>query len=142
MTYVTITHVPLYYCLLNTRAPLVSALCSAAAVGIVFPKFSLPLFLSLFFVVPALRLLLMASQQTDISEGALFSLEKFWRDRYEWLQHSGYSLRPRYKPNWIPSWRGTDKSYYECEDGVVLWVSLIHVYRDSHPTPTSSSRPV
>lgn len=42
--------------------------------------------------------------------------EKFWRDRYEWLQQRGYVLRPRYKPDWVPSWTGSKKLPYYCED--------------------------
>ena len=30
--------------------------------------------------------------------------EIFWRDQYDWLLKSGYKLRPRYHPNWAPSW--------------------------------------
>ncbi|GBE80577.1 predicted protein [Sparassis crispa] len=26
-------------------------------------------------------------------------------------------LRPRYKPDWVPSWEGTDTPYWSCEDG-------------------------
>ncbi|KAJ7680994.1 hypothetical protein DFH06DRAFT_1405821 [Mycena polygramma] len=28
-----------------------------------------------------------------------------------------YLLRPRYHPDWVPSWLGTDKIYYNCSDG-------------------------
>jgi len=31
--------------------------------------------------------------------------ERFWIDKYEWLQSCGYCLRPRYKPDWKPSWK-------------------------------------
>lgn len=34
----------------------------------------------------------------------LIPFEYFWRDHQEWLAAAGYMLRPRYKPNWIPSW--------------------------------------
>ncbi|KAI1795572.1 hypothetical protein LXA43DRAFT_991162 [Ganoderma leucocontextum] len=46
----------------------------------------------------------------------LGELEIYWRDRYEWLRQCGYTLRPRYKPDWVPSWKGTKKSPYSCED--------------------------
>ena len=36
---------------------------------------------------------------------ALGSWEIFWRDHWDWLQQKGYLLRPRYKPDWVPSWR-------------------------------------
>ena len=85
----------------------------------------------------------MALLQLDLSEGALLSIEEFWRDRYEWLQRVGYSLRPRYKPGWVPSWRGTDKSHRLCEDGIMLMVSSIRT--DCFPSAELSilsSRPV
>lgn len=43
--------------------------------------------------------------------------EEFWRDHQKWLQEKGYMLRPRYMPDWVPSWKGTSKEYYDCEDG-------------------------
>jgi hypothetical protein len=30
--------------------------------------------------------------------------EEFWRDHQRWLQDCGYMLRPRYMPDWQPSW--------------------------------------
>ncbi|RPD53219.1 hypothetical protein L227DRAFT_658388 [Lentinus tigrinus ALCF2SS1-6] len=52
--------------------------------------------------------------------GLLTEGEIFWRERYDWLQQSGYSLRPRYRPDWVPSWKGTNKLIISCEDGVTL----------------------
>lgn len=43
--------------------------------------------------------------------------ERFWRDHLSWLKSCGYTLRPRYSPDWKPSWLGTNKKFYECEDG-------------------------
>ncbi|KAJ7162138.1 hypothetical protein C8R46DRAFT_1353155 [Mycena filopes] len=31
--------------------------------------------------------------------------ELFWVDLQPWLQQSGYTLRPRFRPGWIPSWK-------------------------------------
>ncbi|KAJ6507302.1 hypothetical protein C8R47DRAFT_1100858 [Mycena vitilis] len=47
--------------------------------------------------------------------------EIFWRDHQVWLRECGYELRPRYQPDWIPSWR-TDptKLGLLCEDGIRL----------------------
>ncbi|KAH8103577.1 kinase-like domain-containing protein [Cristinia sonorae] len=39
-----------------------------------------------------------------------------WRARYEGLLLRGYQLRPRYHPNWTPSWIGTDIPADTCED--------------------------
>ncbi|KZT29122.1 hypothetical protein NEOLEDRAFT_1107902 [Neolentinus lepideus HHB14362 ss-1] len=30
-------------------------------------------------------------------------------------------LRPRYHDNWCPSWEGTEKKWYRCEDGIHPW---------------------
>ena len=49
--------------------------------------------------------------------------ERFWRDKQPWLLERGYRLRPRYAPDWTPSWWGTDKEWTECEDGVTNRVS-------------------
>ncbi|KAJ7179552.1 hypothetical protein C8R46DRAFT_1160102 [Mycena filopes] len=34
----------------------------------------------------------------------------------------GYMLRPRYRPDWVPSWQGKDMSSVGCEDGLRLQV--------------------
>ena len=44
--------------------------------------------------------------------------EVFWRDRYDWLKDAGYQLRPRYKPDWIPSWRTSNQNPFYAEDGI------------------------
>ncbi|KAI0745229.1 kinase-like domain-containing protein [Earliella scabrosa] len=54
------------------------------------------------------------------AEDPLPEREVYWRDRYEWLCGKGYQLRPRYKPGWTPSWHGTKKTEFECEDGVEI----------------------
>ncbi|KAL0952417.1 hypothetical protein HGRIS_006691 [Hohenbuehelia grisea] len=50
--------------------------------------------------------------------GALDHGEEFWRDHCEWLHKSGYKLRPRYQPDWKPSWEATKKEWFMCEDGI------------------------
>lgn len=55
--------------------------------------------------------------------GGLAKHEYFWRDRQPWLQERGYMLRPRYTPDWKPSWLGTTKHYSDCEDGQSTMVS-------------------
>ena len=55
-------------------------------------------------------------------ENRLLSIEKVWRTRYEWLRQSGYLLRRRYEPDWIPSWKDSEKPPYLCEDGVEVRV--------------------
>ncbi|KAI0669517.1 kinase-like domain-containing protein [Trametes maxima] len=50
----------------------------------------------------------------------LIPTEHFWRDRQEFLHKHGYVLRPRYWPNWKPSWLGTNLHPIYCEDSIVL----------------------
>jgi hypothetical protein len=54
--------------------------------------------------------------------GDLAEHEAWWAERQEALEAAGYMLRPRYRPGWIPSWRGTDKSFLDTEDGLGITV--------------------
>lgn len=49
--------------------------------------------------------------------------EEIWRDRYSFLLNRGLELRPRYRPGWIPSWRGTNFLPEDCEDSKIKTVS-------------------
>ena len=53
----------------------------------------------------------------DIPLGGIDETETWWVERQEALERAGYMLRPRYRPGWKPSWEGTDKLYFRCEDG-------------------------
>jgi hypothetical protein len=55
----------------------------------------------------------------------LFITEKFWRNNFAYLKDRGYLLRPRFSPDWVPSWktRGGDPS--KAEDAAVFPVSRI-----------------
>src|SRR5882724_9621840 len=53
--------------------------------------------------------------------------EQFWTDHQKWLQSRGYMLRPRYSPDWVPSWRGTTKFSYSCEDGIPKYVRTCYI---------------
>ncbi|KAL6300712.1 hypothetical protein BKA93DRAFT_828879 [Sparassis latifolia] len=46
--------------------------------------------------------------------------EIFWRDRQPYLDDHGYVLRPRYHPDWSPSWQGTNMDIMFCEDSITL----------------------
>ena len=59
---------------------------------------------------------------------ALLEYEVWWRDLQPWLQQKGYMLRPRFRPNWIPSWKGTKKFRISCEDGQVCLVGSSHTF--------------
>ena len=49
--------------------------------------------------------------------GTLVTTEQWWRDRYNEIAAHGYQLRPRYHPNWQPSWLKSGKDFYTVEDG-------------------------
>lgn len=53
----------------------------------------------------------------DRRPGALAPNETWWCQHYSWLKSQGYLLRPRYAPGWVPSWEGTERDPYTCEDG-------------------------
>lgn len=61
-------------------------------------------------------------QGTKDGDYALTTAEKFWRDRYSFLANLGYTLRPRYAPQWKPSWIGTNLVPIFCEDSIDLVV--------------------
>ncbi|KAG1733119.1 hypothetical protein EDB19DRAFT_1896652 [Suillus lakei] len=44
--------------------------------------------------------------------------ETRWSDNYHFLQAKGYTLRPRYHPNWTASWLGTNRNKDYCEDSL------------------------
>jgi len=48
----------------------------------------------------------------------LTETEESWRDRYAFLLSHGYQLRPRYHPDWKPSWIGTDICPLYLEDSI------------------------
>ena len=60
----------------------------------------------------------------DTEEGFydLFDAEVYWKDRYHFLNHHGYALRPRYHPDWKPSWIGTNIDPVFCEDSISIIV--------------------
>jgi len=73
-----------------------------------------------------------APENLSLAEGGLDKGELSWRDKYQWLHDRGYQLRPRYSPNWIPSWVETATNVRNCEDGVHLAVSCLHFKRRRH----------
>ena len=50
--------------------------------------------------------------------------EVWWRDRYMKLSDRGYLLRSRYSPQWIPSWKASNKNWEDCEDGKRIEVCI------------------
>ena len=55
--------------------------------------------------------------------GKINEIEVNWRDRYMFLLSQGYRLRPRYHPDWSPSWLGTSLKPWDCEDAIEHFVS-------------------
>lgn len=60
-------------------------------------------------------------------EGQLSEPEVWWRQHFGWLKDHGYLLRPRYSPDWKPSWIGTKKKKFACEDGRVAKVCCLQL---------------
>jgi len=56
-------------------------------------------------------------RQVDREIGTLFPSETWWRDHYHELESHGYILRPRYHPDWKPSWKRSGKPFFSTEDG-------------------------
>ena len=58
--------------------------------------------------------------------GHLSEGETFWRDHYRFLKDRGYTLRDRYNPDWVPSWKSgkSSRNWRDSEDGQLLLVSL------------------
>jgi hypothetical protein len=54
--------------------------------------------------------------------GSLSDGELFWRDHQQWLETQGYRLRPRYRPDWVPTWTSGKVSIWSAEDSPRLKV--------------------
>ena len=64
--------------------------------------------------------------EEDIFDGQLNEDEVWWRDHQPWLQERGYMLRPRYRPDWVPSWhKDGGNDYYMREDGQDIVASFV-----------------
>jgi hypothetical protein len=59
--------------------------------------------------------------------GTLFDSELWWRDQYREIENHGYILRPRYHPNWEPSWKRSGKPFFTAEDGHPTLVSAVYL---------------
>ncbi|RDB27810.1 hypothetical protein Hypma_002172 [Hypsizygus marmoreus] len=59
----------------------------------------------------------------ELFQGKLISKEPFWVALQPFLLSRGYKLRPRYQPDWIPSWRNHDgpiSHIYTFEDALPI----------------------
>ena len=66
-----------------------------------------------------------SAKETDDTCWNLLPDESLWRDRYTFLKTHGYQLRPRFSPNWTPSWLGTNLDPFFCEDSICSWVRYL-----------------
>ncbi|KAB5590966.1 hypothetical protein CTheo_5582 [Ceratobasidium theobromae] len=57
-----------------------------------------------------------AEDGTDDDTFGLQVYETRWAAYYEYLIDTGYQLRPRFRPGWVRSWRGTNHYPEDCED--------------------------
>jgi hypothetical protein len=69
-----------------------------------------------------------ANVEESVRTGGLNLNELFWRDQYSWLRECEYTLRPRYDPDWKPSWGSK--------------ILLPHRYRESQDGISSTVRPL
>ncbi|KAJ7271187.1 hypothetical protein C8J57DRAFT_1321006 [Mycena rebaudengoi] len=60
-----------------------------------------------------------------MSSTILRARERFWADRYEALNNAGYLLRPRYHPDWKPSWKDGEFSQWAHEDSYVSFLPKV-----------------
>ena len=67
------------------------------------------------------------SESPNRKAGTLVTTERWWRDRYDEIASRGYELRPRYHPQWQPSWLKSRRDFYTVEDGqpTIVRVSLV-----------------
>nr|GAT49096.1 predicted protein [Mycena chlorophos] len=62
--------------------------------------------------------------------------EEYWRDHYEWLKSCGYELRPRFRPDWVPSWKvDSTKTAMLCSDS---WSPVNEVVIDARRSSDGS----
>jgi len=54
-------------------------------------------------------------------DGKRFPDEQFWIDHQPWLKDCGYTLRARYQPDWVASWKqpNPETIWPDCEDAIV-----------------------
>ncbi|KZT41053.1 hypothetical protein SISSUDRAFT_982509 [Sistotremastrum suecicum HHB10207 ss-3] len=50
----------------------------------------------------------------------LIGAERYWARYQPWLKSIGYILRPRYQPDWKPSWLTSNRPESESEDSLVV----------------------
>jgi len=62
-------------------------------------------------------------EEISVVLSRLSNAERKWKSRTEMLENEGYTLRPRLRPGWTPSWVESGEHPLGCEDGERLPVS-------------------
>ena len=66
--------------------------------------------------------------------------DSIWVEHYFYLRDHGYLLRPRYHPDWIPTWLNEDgsfkidKEYEDFHTPVVRTTLIYHIIRLTSPS--------
>ncbi|KAJ3523004.1 hypothetical protein NMY22_g11642 [Coprinellus aureogranulatus] len=70
-------------------------------------------------------------QKTRDDLGLLLPYEEMWVRYFHFLDQRGYRLRPRYHPDWVPSWRvsPTTKGSYFNEDSIHAYPHVVDAVR-------------
>ena len=80
---------------------------------------------TLFYTVYIMTSAWLGRSNPDANLETLWGKEVFWKDHFIWFKEQGYQLRPRYSPDWIPSWTRTKKFELECEDSYSIPVTFL-----------------
>ncbi|KAH8097090.1 hypothetical protein BXZ70DRAFT_895290 [Cristinia sonorae] len=62
----------------------------------------------------------MSAEVNEVVNTLAEPIEARWREKQPFLASKSYMLRPRFHPDWEPSWNGVDKDKAECEDSISL----------------------
>ena len=65
--------------------------------------------------------------------------EQSWTEKQYFLEKKGYLLRPRYRPDWVPSWQETRGAVHTAEDALMLPVMRWFLPRSCCSSPISVS---
>lgn len=60
-----------------------------------------------------------------LSNRVLQPKEYWWRDHQKWLEEKGYMLRPRFRPEWVPSWGEGEDIFFKNEDSIFISVGRL-----------------
>ncbi|TEB30978.1 hypothetical protein FA13DRAFT_318648 [Coprinellus micaceus] len=67
------------------------------------------------------------NRHQERDDGLLFTYEEIWVRHFHFLASRGYQLRPRYNPDWVPSWRLKPVKYGsgKNEDAIPAWPKVV-----------------